>query len=99
MGRKTKPRGRHMHHCIWRARHRYRVTLTKTNWAELSQQIRIGNAKLITRTSPTTTVWAVYHKGVKMIAIYSEEQEVIVTFLPRQWYDKFEHKQARKATT
>lgn len=68
-------------HAKRRAYQRYRIKLSPKGYRKLCNQIKNSDSVFIKRKSNTRTVHDVFHKGIKMRAVYDKSRGCIVTFL------------------
>lgn len=71
---------RHAQHRFWQ---RYGVALGEPDVARLERQIADGRARLLGEPRAGGRAWLVRYRGVKAIAVFSDELGCIVTFLPK----------------
>ncbi len=69
-------------HSRSRALERYDLSLNREHLREIVQQIQLGKAAFISRTSNSRTLWKIRVGNTLCNVVYDKRRKEIVTFLP-----------------
>jgi len=72
-------------HAIKRAKQRYGIRLTNTNYQYLCQRIvKEEDNTILINKNDTSSRWLIKYRSVWMFAVFLEEDQIIVTFLSKR---------------
>ncbi len=71
-------------HAIRRVKQRYGIRLTNANYLYLCQKIiEKEDGIILVRQRKNSSRWLIKYQSIWMFAVYLEEDQIIVTFLPK----------------